>query len=320
MDLIYTNKARVDDGVLKKYKLDYEMNVDAKSNTFDIETILDKYLLNTVGYIYAENSEIGGIVDSRKVDTERKIMHLSGRTWRGLLASKVICPDDGEAYLTVTGTISDVIAEMLERCDVTDLFVASTTLLTDITYKFNRYTDLYSGLSAMLNSVGMRLTTIYKDGTCEISAVQITDYTGLEELTSDLFAFTLESTEHTANHMIGLGSGQLEERLVVHKYIQEDGSVGDEQYYFGTDEVTEIYENTNIENIEDLEQETIEALKKSAISDGIKIKSNNLNAELYDKFSAYDIVTNLRATQYVTRKIVVISNDKATMTYEVGKV
>lgn len=192
MDLIYANAERLDIGVLKKYSLDCEISTKAEDNTFYIELYADKGVYDNACYVYCEGEEYGGIVDKRKVATGQKKLTLSGRTWRGILASKIIEPEAGSAYLTVSGSISAIFQQMITRCSLDDLFVVDADITTQTTYKFDRYTDLYSGLAKMLRKIGYRMTTVYYGGMCHLSAVPVSDYTGLAELTSDMFDFDIE--------------------------------------------------------------------------------------------------------------------------------
>lgn len=320
MDLIYANAERLDIGVLKKYSLDCEISTKADDNTFYVELFADKEVYDNAFYIYCEGEEYGGIVDKRKVSTGQKKLTLSGRTWRGILASKIVEPDAGEAYLTVTGSVSAILQQMIERYSLTELFEVDGDIQAQTTYKFERYTDLYSGLAKMLRKIGYRMTTVYYGGMCHLSAVPVSDYTGLAELTSDMFDFDIETTQHTANHMIGLGSGQLAERTVIHKYVQEDGSVGDTQFYFGLDEVVEVYDNSNSENDDDLEERTAEQLESKSVKDGVNITSKDLSAEVGDIFQAYDVFTGIRAKQQITKKIVKINNGNISINYEIGAI
>ena len=319
MDLIYSNN-NVEIGVLQKFALDFESSTDKDKNTFEVECPIDSNPLNIGYYIFVENSEIGGIIDSIKLDTAKQLAYLDGRSWRGVLGSKILEPPLGQSHYVVSGDINDILAEIITKIGLSDLFVADITASgqTVTNYQFARYTDAYTGIVKLLSSLDLKLNIYHYKGFVHIKAVPINDYTAMSQLTSDTFDFVIQKRNPTANHMIGLGSGELTERMVIHKYLQPDGSISDIQYYFGVDEVVAVYDNSNTESIEDLTASTIEELEKCSVEDSIDIKSYNLDADLGDKFLAHDNVTGLSVTQYVVDKITNIDEDVVKIQYKVG--
>ena len=73
------------------------------------------------------------------------------------------------------------------------------------------------------------------------------------------------------NHLICLGSGQLEERLVVHLYADTNGTISQTQTQFGIDEICATYEYSTIETEEELIQEGIGRFESLKASDEINI-------------------------------------------------
>lgn len=322
MDLIYTDSNRQDINVLNKYSLDVEIATETDKCTFEIDTIIDMELINNAEFWYIEGTEYGGIIDSKKITTSKKTAALGGRSWRGILGSKIIEPDNGQAYYTVTGELNQCISTVLSRIGLTSLFRAlNTSTNKTITYQFDRYTDAYKGLLKMLGSVGYKMQLRWENKKVTISAIPIVDYSNERELTSDLFDFVITKKQNFVNHMIGLGSGELTERMVVHKYLQEDGTVGDTQFYFGDEEVASIYDYSNVESLDELTTKTAEELeKKIASSDTLKITANNLEADVMDIFEANDIYTGISIKEYITNKIVQLEDGQTKISYKVGNV
>ena len=96
MDLIYMNSSKEDLGVL----LDYEMDMAFGSGENDFEAKLQakSHCCKEGYFLYMDGTEYGGIVDNIMSDTANNEVVYSGRTWHGILGSKVILPlQDGEA-------------------------------------------------------------------------------------------------------------------------------------------------------------------------------------------------------------------------------
>lgn len=219
MDLIYSAHDKTELGIIRKFALDYEISAEKNNNNFELELSINNYSIQNGCYFYAENTEIGGIVDSTKIDTSKRIIFFGGRTWRGILASKIIQPAVGQDYVIVSGEANEVIEGLLSDNDLSDMFKAETipSELVLTNYRFDRYTDLHSGLIKMLSQNGYKLKIQHKDdGYVYLSAVPIVDFEQEREITSHLFDFVITKRNPTANHMIGLGKGQLKDRLVVH--------------------------------------------------------------------------------------------------------
>lgn len=319
MDLIYTDHMGEDIGVIKNYNLDNESSILVDDCTYVLEMTVDNDVFVNAGYIYVDGTEYGGIIDYQTVDTARNIMKLSGRTWRGLIGSKIIEPPLGSSHFIVNNELNRAIAEVINRIGLQGIYsVSAEDTGVNINYQFDRYIDAYTGLINMLKSANYKLMLEWYQGTIKLHAEPITEYTQQEAITSDLFDFEVTFARHSVNHMIGLGQGELEDRQVIHKYIQEDGTIGDTQYYFGTDEYTAIYDKANAKDFEDLELGTIQALEDMAQQDQIKINSYNLNCDIGDMFTAEDILTGIEVKQFVSNKIVIIKDNTVNISYKVG--
>ena len=113
------------------------------------------------------------------------------------------------------------------------LFVVSqeNTGVTVSNYKFDRYCTLLDGLTKMLKSKGYRLKLTFQreenePGYLYIEAVQIVDYSDQIELSQDCqLNYTMDDKRDGVNHLIVTGKGELQDRNVLHLYVQEDGSL-----------------------------------------------------------------------------------------------
>lgn len=322
MDIIRMDSDFRDIEVLNNDTLDYESSVDVEKCTFEIGNLINGNTLTLGDYFYISGTEYGGRIDSQKIDTRKGTVTSIGRTWRGILGSKIIEPDEGNNYYILTGDLHTIISTVISRISLESLFEVDESETISITYKFYRYIDAYRGIIYMLSDNGYKLSLNWNETSHKVTlkAVPISDYTNERELTSDLFDFTIEKKTASVNHMIGLGSGSLSDRMVVHKYYQADGTIGDTQYYFDEDEITGVFDYPNVESLEELEKSTIDKLKENGVSNSMEIDTNeDLQADIGDKFTANDVVTGISVTEYVTDKIVNIQNNIVKISYEIGE-
>lgn len=333
MDLIYTDDKREDIGVLTDYSLDLAIGAD--ENNFECEIPSALHCCRKDYMLYVDGTEYGGIVDGIGVDTENNTVTYFGRTWHGILASKVILPrqpDDTSSNVTIAGTVNayliisgdahDCIAYILERCGISTLFsVPETASGINITsYQFDRYTDAYKGLCKMLDSVGKLLTFKFSDGMIILSVTDKHDYSRTEEFDSDLVDFDMTKQENKVNHLICLGGGELENRLVIHLYADAEGNISETQTLFGLSEYATIYDYANVESADELLKEGKNKLKELHDTDKIDIDFE-ADDDLYnvgDIVGAIDNITGISVSAEIVKKIVTIKDGNANISYEVG--
>lgn len=316
MDLIYANAGRQDLGVLSGFVFDLDIN---KGRDFALESPLSGSLLAKGFYIYIPGTEYGGVIDARKIDSKANKITYSGRNWRGFLASYIIDPPNGSDYRTVTGTLSDITATLLETAGITALFTADTTAATVTGYSFDRYVDLYTGLTDLAAAAGKTLKIEYTSGTVHLSYVNINDYSATLEYSQDAgIYFVLSDTSAAANHLICLGTGQLAAREVLHLYIQADGTIGTTKYYVGLQEVTAKLDEPNAESSADLEAKGRKKLAELASSKTFSMSAENITLGLGDIVGARDRVTGAVMSAAVTNIIVKIKDGVARLNYTIG--
>ena len=317
MDLIYTNSERVDQGVLSAYAFD--LSFGASENDFALVIGTAEAMLDYGSVIYMEGTEYGGIVDAKQARTNSESITYIGRTWHGLLNSKIIEPDSGENYCVVSGDANAILSLLIARMGLTELFTAKKeTAGIDISnYQFHRYCKGYDGIADMLSDNGAKLKIAWKNQTVELSAVPIDDYTK-NPIDGDTTTLTVEQHETKVNHLVCLGKGELAEREVIHLYVDQNGNIGDTQYYIGVDEVTEKYENSNTE---DLRSDGVKRLKELRDNDKAEItlpENDALTYDIGDIVEASDVQTGVSATASVTQKIVRINNGAISTEYKTG--
>ena len=318
MDLIYTDSKRVDQGALSAYAFD--LSYGASENDFAIEIGTAKAMLDYGAFIYMEDTEYGGIVDAKKVITNSESITYIGRTWHGVLNSKIIEPNPGENYFTVSGDANEILSLLIVRMGLSELFTAKKEAAgIDIgRYQFHRYCYGYDGIANMLSDNGAKLKIVWKNQTVELSAVPIVDYSK-NPIDGDTTTLTVERHENKVNHLVCLGKGELSEREVIHLYADHSGNIGDTQYYAGVDEVTDKYENSNTE---DLRSDGVKRFKELLDSDKAEItlpENGDLTYDIGDIVEASDVQTGISAKASVTQKIVRIKNGAISTEYKTGR-
>lgn len=310
--VFYANQNMEDVGVLKGFKLDMSISLDSGNNDYEVRTSIDGIEMDEGYYIYAENSEYGGIVDVKRINTKTGTLYYSGRTWRGMLESKIIVPPTGQDYYTASGDLNVVLDQLITDFGLDDLFYTDSTPTGEVVsgYQFYRYTDVYSGIVRLLSERGYKLAIRFNTNQfkCELSAEPVIDYGDSQEVTSDLYDFDISKISGTVNHLIGLGSGELQDRLVVHKYADADGNISDVQTLFGKDEIVDTYEYSMAETREELEEQMLKYFPKLIGSDIIKITLNDIDAYVGDKLTVYDEYTCIEAVQYIQNKVITVDD------------
>lgn len=341
MDLIYTDANRVDLGVLLDYELDLAFGAD--ENNFECRIQTGSHCCEAGSLLYVEGTEYGGIVDSIESDTENDEVAYRGRTWHGIIGSKVIFPllssdvstssvtvktmdSNGSLvgkYLVISGDANACIAFILSRIGLSAMFSAAETAagVNINQYQFSRYTDAYSGLVKMLDSAGLKLHVSFQNGVVVLSAEAKHDYTQDEEFNSDLVQFQMVKRYKTVNHLICLGSGELENRMVVHLYADASGNISQTQTQFDLNEYVDALDYSNAESEEELIKSGKERLKSLWSTDELSIDFD-ATEDIYDVgdiVGAMDYVTGITVSATITKKIVTIQSGQTTISYKVGE-
>lgn len=317
MDLIYMDKNGIEKGVLQNYSLDLDCGVD---NDFQISVGIYNNILTHTDRFYIEDTEYGGVVDNIKSDTRNSKIYYSGRSWRGILSKKIIKPLPGDDYYTVTGNANTIIDSLISYVGLDGLFVVNDA--TDIVisnYRFNRYTDLLSGINTMLRAVDARLKIRYKYGFVELGAEPVVDYSDEIEFSQDgKVNFIAEDNQDGVNHLICLGSGELSARQVVDLYVDNNGNIVTTQYYTGFDEIVSTYDYANAESLQDLTDNGIKRLTELSNSKKIEINVENMSLDLGDIIAGREEITGIYISEPITQKIVRINNGITKIEYKVG--
>lgn len=320
MDLIYTDGTK-DLGVLQDYTLDLAYGSD--ENDFFCTVGLGNHCCSAGSLLYIPNTEYGGIVDTVSVDTNEDTVGYYGRTWHGILAGKVICPDTGEDYLILSGDANAVIGQLITRCGLGSLFQASGEIsgLTVNNYQVPRYIDAWQTIRRVLSSVGAKPSLAFNGSKVILGAAVRKDYSQDEEWDSSQISFQVALNSRPVNHVICLGQGDLAQRQVIHLYADASGNISGTQSLTGLQEVTAVYDYSSAESEEELEQGGRELLEASYAAAKTITMSFDAGQEydLGDIVGARENVTGLFVTAEITKKIVTINKDGLSIEYKAGE-
>lgn len=269
-------------------------------------------------FVFIDGTEYGGVVDKVTYEAGRAAsgaVLCKGRTWHGILAGKRLLPDSGSGYLSVSGKAGHALASLIERMGLSGLFSAAADD-TSVSYTFDRFTDGYSGLKAMAKANGRKVAMRRKGGKVEISLPPAVDYAN--KVDSDLLDFTLTSVYRCVNHLVCAGTGELENRAVVHFYADAAGNVSHTQSLFGVDEISALYDYSNADEAK-LEDEGRKKLQEYQTQGSVDVEAHDdIDVDVGDVISARDNAHGRTVTATVAKKIVKVSRGVATYSYEVG--
>lgn len=311
MDLIVTDAAGIPTGSYASWTLD--LAYGSGENDFDLRC---PARLQPGCRWWVDGTGWGGIVDDVKTSVTGGEGELTyhGRDWHGLLASKILEPDKGKDYLTMSGTIGTLLRTIISRIGLQDIITVTEGTSKTARWQFDRYCDAWSGLSKMLRASGLRLRITAAQNGVTVDAPPITAAGDL--IDSDLIDFDATLASHPINHLICLGKGELKDRIVVHWYADQKGALSHTQTIKGADERTSIYELSNADAAE-LETKGKTKLQELRDTGNIDVDvTDGIDLDVGDTVTGRDNTTGLQVTAEITKKIVKISDGLPTITYE----
>lgn len=268
--------------------------------------------------VFIDGTEYGGVVDEVAYEAGREASDTvlcKGRTWHGILAGKRLLPDSGSGYLAVSGKAGEVLASLISRMGLSGLFSAAVDD-TAVSYTFDRFADGYGGLKALAEANGRKVSMHRLGGKVELSLPPVVDYA--DKVDSDLLDFTLTSVHRCVNHLVCAGTGELENRAVVHFYADAAGNVSHTQSLFGVDEICALYDYSNADEAK-LEEEGGKKLREYQTRGSVEVDAHeDIDVNVGDIISARDNAHGRTVSATVVKKIVQVSRGVATYRYEVG--
>ena len=309
--------------------LDYSIEMDmdlGDTNDFAFEMKLaswDKEKMNYGFIIALPDTEYGGMIGDIQSSTGSAKVTLTGDTWRGMLAKKIIEPPANEEYKKVSGELNSILRSLLEGQFGDLFFVPQTDTGVSVqNYRFNRYCTLLEGIEDMLSSMKYRLDIQYKQGGAgvpgwvEIQAVPAEDFSEQKEYNQDnRINFIARDYRRGINHLICAGTGEGTDRTVLHLYVQKDGTIGGNKFYKGLDERVALYSYTSQSDIEQLRKDGTKRLQELMNYKEFGMKVSDVDLSIGDIVSGRDFVTGILVQKPVVQKILKIQKGKINVEY-----
>lgn len=318
MEMILLDKEMKEIGPVN-LEVDFEVGDISALNDFEISTqSLDAY------GIYIPDTEWGGIIEYDEGTTDSENVTVKGWTWRGLLTQSIIEPPAGSDYRVVSGELNEIVKDILSG--VLGGFFAVPDVDTGKTitsYQFKLYTTVLEGLMDMLSGCGYRLKIYAKKleagGSVKVfcEAVKAATLEGQYDEDTGLKLRFIRN-RMGINHLICMGTGQLQERQRIDIYVQEDGTIGTTKYYTGFLERTAYYDYNNAESLEELEKSGTEKLKELAGSRKLEINSvEGTELEIGDIVVGRHRSMGIVVEKPIVKKILRIEDGRISIEYQV---
>lgn len=274
-------------------------------------------------YFWIDGSDVGGRIVDRRVAVSGGVSTATwiGQSWTGMLAAKILQPDANQDYLTVSGKLPDILKNLLKRIGLDTVFTVDSSdasTLSNWMFQNPRYVDAYTGLRTLLASCGRRLD--FKASGNKILLGIVPVQTIANTIDSDLVDFKAETNRRAVNHLIGLGSQELKNRLVVNYFADATGVVSQTQTLVGADEVCATYDYSNAD-LGTLQSETKKHLQELQTGGSVEVTLSDEVGDglrVDDKIVATDQASGVNVTAVVTKRIVKIDSGTLTSTFEVG--
>ncbi len=297
---------------------DFSLDLAYGSGENDFEVSFDGQRLQGKERIYLDGTGYGGIVDSIEYDTKERLPKYKGRTWQGILNSRIVQPPEDEPYLILNGEINDILRRLVSIVGLSSVFLVddiSTGIY--VKHQFPRYIKCYDAILELLNAHNLKLTFKVQNSAVFIHAEEADVITSVD---SDLMDFNIEQFKNRVNHLICLGQGELTERTVLHLYADNNGNISEYKSIYGIDEIVEVFDYSSAEDIDELRKYGIRRLQE-LIDEG-KVDINVIKQgswEVGDTIKATEINTGLVVESKIKKKIIKSENGYTEITFDVGE-
>ena len=133
-------------------------------DTNDAEIIAEKGYLNYGMYIICPGTEYGVLLEEKDSWTSNEEETWKGNIFRGFLKQFIVCPPEGQDYLTVNGDTHDILRQVLDNAFDGMFTIPETPSGIVLNGNFDRYTDALTGFTKLLDAKGARLNIEIKQG------------------------------------------------------------------------------------------------------------------------------------------------------------
>lgn len=330
MDLIHADGSFKELGVVEFVRYDgiISLEPEVEGNDWEAEILAEDfagYGFALGHFLYFPGTEWGGRLEKITHVSKTHTVKLGGVTWRGMLSRRVIMPPAGQSHLDLSASdVYSVIRSLVSGFG--GLFSApsgNSGLLCGQKY---RYQNVLEGILDMLDPLGLRLVlTLDPDSRhVVLSTAAVTDRSEEIEFSGDYdFSYTSTLGEATYNHVVALGRGEQENRLVRHVWLLPDGSMttnsGASDIPTGDEEKMLVYDYSPAEDEKELVKGAKKQLKEHGAQNGIEISfdSDDLDLPLGDKVGLRDRTLGLSDVRVITSKLLTVSVDGISLRYTI---
>lgn len=325
MELIVTDKNGCEEGYIPHRGSEFNIGQD---NDFEVKiwnTSYDEKKHSKNCRVFVPDTEYGGLIRGIHPITEDKLVKLVGKTWRGMLDRIAINPGSN-TYIYLNGEANSVIGALIVTLGISELFCASLENSGIVFYNYQVPLQgmLMTVLTDALASLNARIDIKYKQGESngrgyvQLSAVPIVDHSSSVEMSEDgSVKLDILDYQDGINHLICYGKGELSNRQRVDLYAWPDGTINKTPYYTGIDLIECYFENTNAENLTELEESGREKFEELKNYKQLKISVSNMDLELGDIVGGRERITGIQMKAPVVRKIVTVSGrGRTTINYK----
>lgn len=306
--------------------IDFDLDI---GGTYDFELRLDMNVWNKEKFwynhlLFVPGTEYGGIIEDLEVITRTNEIVFRGDTWRGMLLRKVVEPPPNAENIVLNGELNDVIRSLIGNSfeELFEVEEENTGIIVN-NWTVDRYVLLYDAVMKLLEHYGYRLQIAYvqgenlEAGKVRLQALPITDWSNEIEYSQDSkLHFDIRDYRYGINHLVCAGKGQNEERIILHLYVQGDGSIGQKQFYFGLQERAAVYEFTSADK-DSLLDYGVKRLRELQNYKKINLSVKDMDLELGDIVGGRERVTGTILNKPITRKILKISKKRTEINYEI---
>lgn len=230
-DLIYTDADLKDQGTLEDHEIDLDI---AGEKNFELRS--DTHIMTNGSLWYVDGTEFGGIVGKFETDPDTYKIIYTGRSFRGIQASKIMEVPEGMNVVSYSGALSSVVNRILEEYDLDDFFVCDVPDINDnldITPVIGKVdilsgTTVYDAIIKIADSINFSFLYEYnaKEKKCHMVPVVVQDWIDLMAYNRDNTAkFKSSLNGDFVNHLICSGIDEYGKRRTIHLFLDGDGAL-----------------------------------------------------------------------------------------------
>ena len=304
-----------------EYVLDAAWGAD--ENSFELK-VATGWAPPEGGWVWVDGTELGGVADSYSTTTRRGssgVAVVSGRTWHGVLAGKVLAPGPGESHVALPAQPAhEALSALISRLGLSGEFAAPASESPGArvaAHRFDRFCDGYAAARDLLESNGLRLSVRMGERRVLLGAVPARDIS--DEAERSPMDVSVTRVHRRVNHLVCAGSGELAERTVIHLYADGEGRVSREQTFTGADEIAQLYDYTGADESE-LESEGRKRLEGLQSEGEVDVEAHDgIGAAVGDRLVASQPGGGGPVTSAVRKVIAKVERGVASWSYEVGE-